>query len=935
MHKYITIVVLLALSVGVFAVPAIPEPVIRELADGSRDTVYLHGDEFYHFYTDKRGLLIEGSEYRDAVLEEAYQMRLRAPLKEQLYSYVPSSGKVRVPVLLVNFSDLSFTISDPVGQFDDLFNGSGGSNPNATGSVHTYFTASSDSALDLEYVVYGPYNLSQPMAYYGGNKTSGSYTEHNVRARELVLEAMDLALQNGVDFSLFDANNDGYIDNVSIVVAGYNEAEGASVETIWPHYSTINSSKFFSGKHISGYLMISEYRSSGGKVQAGIGTYCHEFGHALGLPDLYDTQKSSNYTVGEWDVMCSGAYNNNGSTPPSYTAFERFMMGWLIPEQISSAGMRTLEPIESSNRAYLIATRKHNLKTTTPSPSEYFLLENRQKVGWDAGKDALVASGLLITHITFNSEAWNYNTFNNKKPLGFAIESAGNAIQTRSSKADVFPGTTMRTSWTPTLNNGNTIDSLSLTQIRQRSDLSMSMQVGSPEGMPAFDTEELVVETSFLKEPVHYDTARTILSVPALEQDVIRLYVSSAAFSFRVNGGEKWYSQRDTAWLSLPPSQASRYEIDVIYLANKQNCNYTYAFLTAETEDEAAGTQLTLAGRSPRPTFITTPVIDTVTHLTSTSFNILWEPQEDTDWFYYMLYTVSEGESEELEAFEHFSTIDEIHDSGWDANFAHSQSVVSALGQAVLFEQSGQYIQSPMYLYAPNAITVWLSNNFTPNSSDSETGGTFELSGSSDGETWETVVTIPVQRTTKNVIRTFEMDTTHNWRQFRLNYTHRGGNGGAVVDDWSAFLSRSVHYIYRLKEYYIDGSGHEIVFRLLEPGTTYYYSMQAYEEKGCEPHYTPLSEPIAVRTKNKDLHPHLEVVRTGEGRYDIILPELADGKHYLNVYSSSGQIYTSLKPRYGTEKVSLPFLPTGKLYMVKYYLDKMHRKDPQTKILSY
>ena len=321
--------------------------------------------------------------------------------------------------------------------------------------------------------------------------------------------------------------------------------------------------------------------------------------------------------------------------------------------------------------------------------------------------------------------------------------------------------------------------------------------------------------------------------------------------------------------------------------------------------------------------------------MTSTSFNLHWEVQDDVEWYYYMLYTVSDGESEEIETFEHFSTLDEIHDSGWDANFAHTQSVISESGDAVLFERNGQYIQSPLYLYAPSAISIWLSNNYTPNSADSETGGTLLLSASSDGEHWETAANINMQRTTKNIFRTFELDTTRQWRQFRLSYTHQGGNGGAIVDTWTAALSKNVQYIYRLKDYYIDGTGDEIVFRQLQPNTTYYYAMQAYEGKGCEPHYTPLCEPYAVRTKNIDENTSIEVVRTGVGRFDIILPEMADGKHYLNIYAQNGEFLTQLRPAYGTERVTLPLLSPGQLYLVKYYTKSIQRKDPHIKILSY
>ena len=280
-------------TLATWAVPASREPIVDILDDGCKDTVFLHGDEYSSFRTKSKKKLQKGGSV------------FHAPQRTMLHSYMPSRGVVRVPVLLVNFADYSFTIENPIEKFEDYFNGKGGSNPHATGSVHDYYIASSDSALDLQYEVVGIYTLSQDMEYYGSNQTnsSGVTTNHNIHARELVEEVVELAAQKGVNFSRYDNDNDGYIDNISIIVAGYNEAEGAAERTIWPHYSTINNGKKYSGKSISGYLITSEYRGSGGKVQAGIGTYCHEFGHALGLPDLYDTSVSDNYTVGYWDIM--------------------------------------------------------------------------------------------------------------------------------------------------------------------------------------------------------------------------------------------------------------------------------------------------------------------------------------------------------------------------------------------------------------------------------------------------------------------------------------------------------------------------------------------------------------------------------------------------------------------------------------------------------
>ena len=788
MRRTISIVCLLVLSLCAWSVPASPEPILRELSDGSIDTVYLHGDEFCHYYTDAQGKMLSGSPYIDSAWTES--MVRRSPQRTMIGGYVPQQGKVRVPVLLVNFTDLSFSMANPKTQFSDFYNGNGGTNPHATGSVHSYYTASSNGKLDLEYEVWGPFNLSNDMAYYGENKKNGEVvTNHNIRIAELVKEAVQLAYDNGVDFSRYDANNDGNIDNVSIVVAGHNEAEGAGEETIWPHYSVINNSKTYSGKYISGYLVISEYRSNKGKTQAGIGTYCHEFGHALGLPDLYDTHTSDRYTVGKWDVMCTGCYNNSGSTPPSFTAFERFAMGWLTPEQIQTAGEHTLAPIERDNTAYLVASGTHNRNAMAPSPSEYFLIENRQRTGWDAGNEALVAPGLMVSHITFDAAAWKNNTFNNGSILGYCLVSPRSETQTQSSIADVFPGSTRCTSWTPTLNNGTRLDAIAFSQIRPHDDGTVSWLTGSAgEDRLLFLPDEVTATTPFLSEPVRYDTVMTTLRIPAMAQDTIRLYGELDYFRISTDNGNSWNKRRDTVRIAVPADSSFNVPILVVHTPSRQSCTNQYAFLTAEAKDPRFFAQATLVGNSERPVLITTPVIDSVNYLSSKTFCVNWEAQSDADYYYYELYTIENGEK---------------------------------------------------------------------------------------------------------------------------------------------------HYIYSLEEHFIYGSGTSIVFRDLEPSTTYYYAMQACEEKGCTPHYSALTEPISVRTLDNPEEMKLVIVRHATGQYSLVLPEMADGVHYVDIFDYTGHRYCHAKIPFGTTSYALPALPTGQVYLVKYYTDKFTRKDLHTKLMSY
>ena len=282
MRKISCIILLTCIVNVVYAVVATPNPILRQLPNGCWDSVYICGDENYHYLTTLSGEHIIGTEIGVPYNENLANSMHRAPQAEMMISYVPSKGKVKVPVILINYKDLSFTMDDPQSKFMDFYNENGGTNPNTTGSVREYFLSASDSLLELEFDVYGPYTVKNDMAYYGGNTSSS----HMKNIDELVCEAAKLASENGVDFAQYDNNNDGIIDNLSIVVAGYNEAEGAPENTIWPHYSNVYASNLYSGKKLSGYLVISEYRGSGGKQQTGIGTYCHEFGHAL-RPDEF------------------------------------------------------------------------------------------------------------------------------------------------------------------------------------------------------------------------------------------------------------------------------------------------------------------------------------------------------------------------------------------------------------------------------------------------------------------------------------------------------------------------------------------------------------------------------------------------------------------------------------------------------------------------
>lgn len=925
----------LIIVASVFAVPATPYPVVRTLPDGSKQEVYLQGDEHFHYLTTLSGKRIANTIVGDSILIAKEHLGQNAPARYMRNAYVPAKGTVHIPVVLVNFTDVRFSLSNPQQQFYQFFNTTGGSNPNATGSVSGYYAASSDSTLNLVFDVFGPYDLSNTMAYYGGNTSTSSMKN----ADKLVVEAATLASKDGVDFAKYDNDGDGSIDNLSIVVAGYNEAEGGPEDAVWPHYSEVYSLTTFSGKRVKGYLMISEYRSSGGQVQAGIGTYCHEFGHALGLPDLYDTQNSSRYTVGTWDIMASGSYNNNGSTPPEYSAFERFAMGWLVPEQLQNNNNYLLPSLEQSNKAYLVADTIHNMDPLSPDPTEYFLVENRQRDGWDANKDALVGTGLLISHITFSNSAWNFNTFNNSSILGYAIESAMFSSQTYSSPADVFPGTGNVRMWKPMLNNGTQLVEQTISNIIQLADGTISFRYGMQTDKGLFFEPQTidVLETTFDNQPVRYDTAHIMLSVKNVTTDSISLYVSNSNFSFSTDGGRTWST--GTAPDVVKVAQDSVYDIEVLvyYMPRRQSCAVQTAYLFVESNDQQFVNQIQLQGKSPRPTYITTPTITEVQDLSSSSFTILWEEQDDAEFYYVTLYSVSPTPSVDTQSFENFTSIEKIEQENWTANFAETTTLVSQSGRALYFTKSGQQIVSKEYAVSPDKIHFWLSNQYV--SADSEKAeGVLTIEATAYGGKWDTIAVVHILRTTKNLEKEYELPADSNYTRFRLTYNHIAGEGGMALDNFTAYLPQTVNYIYQGTDYELYAPADRVIFSGLAANTMYYCQVQAYEDKGCEEHFSYLSKPYKVTTSpalTGDLI--LEIQRDDNGVYMAILPEPADGTSFVYIYNAMGQLVDVQSIPYGTIQFIIPTenMTASNLYLLKLFKDKMTRKAAKGKMIYY
>ena len=394
----ILIAALLCLARVASAIPADPKPFTKIQPDGSVITLQMHGDEWFGWTTDvstNRVVALSADGYYRAVpdeqtyirtrREEGIRMRAMADqLRAQVLRSPMTEGTRRIPVVLVEFADLTFTISNPKQAFDALLNQKGYSANNAIGSVNDFYVDNSNGKFNPVFDVYGPAKIADNHSLYG-NDTGSS------QAAVAFKKAIDL-LDSEIDFTQYDYDSDGTVDMMLFYYAGHNTAEGGGGDTIWPHqwyfrYAGVTAR--YDGKSLGRYFCTSELKGSSGSNMCGIGTTCHEFAHSLGLPDFYDTDYSTNGSAGalyNFSTMCSGSYNSNGTRPPYFNIMERSLLDWCDePVELTKSGDYTLRGVRF-DEAY---------STPTTTSGEIFIYECRDGNKWDSP----LPTGMVVYHL--------------------------------------------------------------------------------------------------------------------------------------------------------------------------------------------------------------------------------------------------------------------------------------------------------------------------------------------------------------------------------------------------------------------------------------------------------------------------------------------------------------------------------------------------------
>lgn len=460
MKRVIFLFVVIMLSITANSANVYPFPVTVTQSDGTTLTVIGHGDEHFHWFTTIDGVLLcrVGSNFfvaetidgdLIATKQLAHERHLRGSEELQLISmqdkndfarivnkrreaahakyepiemqstFFPHEGQPRAVVILVDFNDVHFSVADPKKSFEQYLNGTGhpedyGNRENRNySSVAQYFDDMSYGKFRPQFDVYGPIRLTENSAVYGAGRSD---------RMDLFFPQVISAASNIVDFTQYDANSDGYVDLIYIIYAGYAASlTQNSEDCLWPKSgnreenipnTSLRTYRFGISNELNGFP--GAFTEEPLNRINGVGLFCHEFSHCLGLPDIYPTNSdivSDNQAMEFWSLMDGGEYVDNGWCPAAFTAWEREALGWLqIEELTEDTSVKDMLPLNTQDgKAYRI--RNDN----DTEGNEYFIIENIQTTGWNTRQKG---HGLLMYHVNYDKTKFSLTSNNVNNTAG-------------------------------------------------------------------------------------------------------------------------------------------------------------------------------------------------------------------------------------------------------------------------------------------------------------------------------------------------------------------------------------------------------------------------------------------------------------------------------------------------------------------------------------
>ncbi len=470
-------------AMAAVALPALSRPASPELMrhtnpDGTVIEYYMSGDEKFHYLTDRdRTLVLERQGQTIApMVKNGQKLMLNdaniAMLKNEIVgtpivsnsagkvnrmaaldvsgrSTYPTKGEVHACVILLEYADTPFSMANPQEQFSRLCNEKGYSDFGSNGSAKDYFEACSGGQFSPTFDVYGPIKLEHDAKWYVGadDPSVDLVNKHeSVRFGIAIKEALE-ALDGEVDFSIYDYDKNGEIDNIFFFFSGYGRADTGDIYTVWPHQANFwrftnmypsylgLDRLYVDGVEMTTYACSCELNGSSTIPPAsrpwvdGIGAFCHEYSHVLGLPDMYDVSGSGTVTPGTYTVMDQGSYNDKSTCPPLFSAYEKWVCNWIEYEDLVDGQDVTLRAQTSENpNVYRIRVPRPG---TNRYYAEYFLVEARNAKGWDR---TLPSHGMLLWRINYDATSWSLNQVNVNKTPKIELIKSGSGSQ------GAFPG---------------------------------------------------------------------------------------------------------------------------------------------------------------------------------------------------------------------------------------------------------------------------------------------------------------------------------------------------------------------------------------------------------------------------------------------------------------------------------------------------------------